>query len=673
MCSELSAVRRVLMPTLLWLFACAGVASASDWDRFNWETSRPAGNTVVRAMAAFGNNIYVGTEFPAGTAQLWRYDGANWTNITPAWPATTTAAASMMVFSNLLFVGTQDAVAGAQVWQMTAAEVWAQEAPGWVVPANWSARSMCLFDSCLYVGTENAGGCKLWCRTGAGAWNEVVVNAFGTNNNTAVASMASFGSFLYAGTRNANNGAKLWRVSAGLVPALTNHTGIWTATTTEVSSLRQFGVYLYVGTERTAGNGGAEIWETPNGVAWLLVVANGFGNVDNDRMSAMHVAGVNLYVGSRNNAGGEACALYSTSDGINWWLEDDDMGLDNAANKDVCSFTTFDDRVYCGTSNATGSEVYRTAVVHVTFGGGGGHGGGGGICLVASLTNDRRNGAGGWDGAHMPLVVWVLGCAAVLSACLRRSRKSACLIVLGLALFSAGCTPTTGLVSPAPQPDAVASIVSGVSNAYRDRVKAKLECAGEARGELLRLLTETEGQQREWAEFLVANMPPRDLGAVAADVVLDHLRSAEAAQSLFPWTKSVPRDVFLHYVLPYRVSQEPMEKWRGYLLAQLQPRLQNTGSMAEAVLEVNRWAGENIKFKPTEFRDQAPLETLRAGYGRCEEMTIAFIAAARSVGLPARCASTPWWATCDNNHAWVEVWADGRWWYLGACEPAATL
>ncbi|MEG2959739.1 MAG: transglutaminase, partial [Oscillospiraceae bacterium] len=44
-----------------------------------------------------------------------------------------------------------------------------------------------------------------------------------------------------------------------------------------------------------------------------------------------------------------------------------------------------------------------------------------------------------------------------------------------------------------------------------------------------------------------------------------------------------------------------------------------------------------------------------------------------SVGLPARQCYTPRWAHCDDNHAWVEVYAAGRWQYLGACEPEPTL
>jgi hypothetical protein len=43
------------------------------------------------------------------------------------------------------------------------------------------------------------------------------------------------------------------------------------------------------------------------------------------------------------------------------------------------------------------------------------------------------------------------------------------------------------------------------------------------------------------------------------------------------------------------------------------------------------------------------------------------------VGIPARQCYTPRWVHTDDNHAWVEVWVDGKWHYMGACEPEPEL
>ena len=38
--------------------------------------------------------------------------------------------------------------------------------------------------------------------------------------------------------------------------------------------------------------------------------------------------------------------------------------------------------------------------------------------------------------------------------------------------------------------------------------------------------------------------------------------------------------------------------------------------------------------------------------------------------LPHVRSYTPRWAHTDDNHAWVEAWVDGKWLFLGACEPS---
>jgi len=49
-------------------------------------------------------------------------------------------------------------------------------------------------------------------------------------------------------------------------------------------------------------------------------------------------------------------------------------------------------------------------------------------------------------------------------------------------------------------------------------------------------------------------------------------------------------------------------------------------------------------------------------------MAILTIKALRTVCIPARMVYTPWWPFTNSNHAWVEVWADGRWYALGGAE-----
>jgi len=204
-------------------------------------------------------------------------------------------------------------------------------------------------------------------------------------------------------------------------------------------------------------------------------------------------------------------------------------------------------------------------------------------------------------------------------------------------------------------------------------VNGALKEARANRPALEQVLRDANPAQKPWAEFLIANLPACDLVQAKPEVLLEHLAYADTARQELPWAGKVPEDVFVHYVLPPRVSQEPLEPWRKQLFGQLYPVVMDCRTMEEVAYEVNRWCAERVKYKPTQARDAGPLESLKGGYARCEELSILYISALRSVGIPARMAWTPWWSVTDNNHAWVEVWSDGRWGYTGACEPQSKL
>lgn len=173
--------------------------------------------------------------------------------------------------------------------------------------------------------------------------------------------------------------------------------------------------------------------------------------------------------------------------------------------------------------------------------------------------------------------------------------------------------------------------------------------------------------------FLLAYLPLGDIPAMDSRSLLENVRLAREARDRFSWGSEVPDDIYRHFVLPHRISQEPfVNGWRSQFLEELTPRVKNM-SMNDAALEVNHWCHENATFKQTSARDQDPLTTIRVGYGRCEEEMILSIAALRSIGIPARQCYTPYWPHTDNNHAWVEVWTEDGWHYFGACEPEPVL
>jgi len=176
-------------------------------------------------------------------------------------------------------------------------------------------------------------------------------------------------------------------------------------------------------------------------------------------------------------------------------------------------------------------------------------------------------------------------------------------------------------------------------------------------------------EQREAARFLADNLPPGDAADLDQAALAENLEYAFLARETLPWGRQVPFDVFLRYVLPHRVTQERLQPWRREFYAALVPLLAGTTDIREAALAVNRWCFSQAGFATSSRWDQGPLDTQTRGVGRCEELSILFVDAARAVGIPARPCYTPAWRHSDDNHLWVEFWDGAGWRYLGAGEP----
>lgn len=179
-------------------------------------------------------------------------------------------------------------------------------------------------------------------------------------------------------------------------------------------------------------------------------------------------------------------------------------------------------------------------------------------------------------------------------------------------------------------------------------------------------------EELEAMEFLYAYMPLSDLADYDGAFFLNQVRYSFKARDYFNWGKSVPEDIFRHFVLVYRVNNENLDTARMVIFNEIKERIEGM-NMYEAALEVNHWCHEKVTYRPSDGRTSSPLSTIRTAFGRCGEESTLTVTAMRAVGIPARQCYTPRWAHTDDNHAWVEVWVDGKWYFLGACEPDAEL
>lgn len=179
-------------------------------------------------------------------------------------------------------------------------------------------------------------------------------------------------------------------------------------------------------------------------------------------------------------------------------------------------------------------------------------------------------------------------------------------------------------------------------------------------------------ETREALQWLLTALPLADLAEDAGTRLLADVQASVEARRATPWGPKLPEELFRTYVLPPRVFDEPLDAFRSTTYRELLARVKHLG-MREAALEVNLWCLSKTTFQGTDPRTAAPLTTLGTTYGRCSELSVLLVSALRAVAIPARFVQVPRWAHQDSFHAWVEVWVDGAWHYMGAAEPRPLL
>lgn len=211
---------------------------------------------------------------------------------------------------------------------------------------------------------------------------------------------------------------------------------------------------------------------------------------------------------------------------------------------------------------------------------------------------------------------------------------------------------------------------------YRNQVAQDFEQKKQAlpHGDLFAIFADSilSVYEREALMFLYAYMPIGDVTDYPGDYYLENVRLSKQTRDEMPWGKEIPDEVFRHFVLPLRVNNENLDDSRRVFYGELKDRVKGL-PMKDAILEVNHWCHEKVVYRPSDARTSSPLASVKTAYGRCGEESTFTVAALRAVGIPARQVYTPRWAHTDDNHAWVEAWADGHWYFFGACEPEPVL
>lgn len=192
------------------------------------------------------------------------------------------------------------------------------------------------------------------------------------------------------------------------------------------------------------------------------------------------------------------------------------------------------------------------------------------------------------------------------------------------------------------------------------------------RDEILSKLEKCTDDEKTCLKFLYSTMGISDITDCEFDLFLSYVTHSLFLRANIDWCKNLPTDIFLTYVLYPRIHNENLEDVRKLFYEEVINRIKNM-TVEEAVLEVNYWCLENVTYRATDNRTSSPFTVFKRAYGRCGEESTFTVCVLRSVGIPARQVYVPRWSHCDDNHAWVEVYVNGEWKFIGACEPEPIL
>ena len=204
------------------------------------------------------------------------------------------------------------------------------------------------------------------------------------------------------------------------------------------------------------------------------------------------------------------------------------------------------------------------------------------------------------------------------------------------------------------------------------KVALALSKSGENRQQLELALEQCPDEQFESMQFLVANMPDRDLTSLSANFLLENTQLAWEAWMTSPWKDQISKEIYLNEILPYANINESRDDWRRDFRERFLPLIAEAKTISQAAAMINQkvFALVNVRYSTKRAKaDQSPLESIRSGLASCTGLSILMIDACRACGIPARFVGIPLWPDKSGNHSWVEVWDNG-WHFTGACEAS---
>ena len=154
-----------------------------------------------------------------------------------------------------------------------------------------------------------------------------------------------------------------------------------------------------------------------------------------------------------------------------------------------------------------------------------------------------------------------------------------------------------------------------------------------------------------------------DIDTVPADYIRRHSDTMCRLWRSVPWRTHFSQDIFLKYVLPYRVLNEPWQPWLdAYRQRFLFPAMPTSPYMVAGMIkdEARSWFTDtwNIESRTEPLPLLGPLQLLFRRQGTCGDMAVLMTYALRAQAIPATVDHAVLWATSSGSHLWTAIVGD---------------
>ena len=197
-----------------------------------------------------------------------------------------------------------------------------------------------------------------------------------------------------------------------------------------------------------------------------------------------------------------------------------------------------------------------------------------------------------------------------------------------------------------------------ISPAERDSLLAEIPANA---GFWEEVFSQYSGDTLSYIEHIFVLIPADDRNNMTSSILEDHVLGAMSARNT--WFNYLPDYIFLSYLLPCRICNEPLTSYRSSLGAWLGRRVQSGSTIVEMAEAINDVITHTITLTGASNDGfiLAPTQIIPIGQASREGRWVLLGASLRTMGIPAR-PVMGWFPGVDQNlYMWFDIWTGQEW------------